>query len=172
MAALILFASSRRHGNTGALADALAAQLHAEVVDLGRLQIAPYDYEHRNRDDDFEPLMQRVLASDWLVFASPIYWYSCAAPMKLFLDRISDLLDIPELLESGRRLRGKTACVACTSVRDEASPHFVGAFADTFAYLGMRFGGLVHVKCADDQPPPDFVRAAREFVHTARHDGR
>jgi hypothetical protein len=37
---IALFASSRRNGNTG---------------------MSAYDCEHRNRDDDFEPLMKRVL---------------------------------------------------------------------------------------------------------------
>jgi hypothetical protein len=64
--------------------------------------------------------------------ASPICWHASAAPMKTFLDRICDFLDLPELLESSRLLRGKDANVACTSMCDEASAHFPGAFQDTF----------------------------------------
>ena len=164
MTPIILLASSRRRGNTGALADAIAGELGAEVVDLSALRIAAYDYGHGNRGDDFEPLMARVLGCDPIIFASPIYWYSCAPPMKVFLDRICDYLDIPELLEQGRQLRGKHAYVACTSVRDEASEHFLGAFRETFAYLGMRFGGAVHINCSDGFRAPEHGAIVRKFV--------
>ena len=36
--------------------------------------------------------------------------------MKVFIDRISDLLDIEELKDKGRELRTKVGYVACTSV--------------------------------------------------------
>jgi multimeric flavodoxin WrbA len=159
---IALFASSRRHGNTGRLIDRVASELRIEVVDLGALRMSAYDYEHRNRDDDFEPLIARVLGFDQFIFASPVYWYSVSAPMKVFLDRLSDLLDIEELLPQGRRLRGKMAYVACTSIVDEVAPPFIGAFRDTFEYLGMRYGGLLNANCQDGYEAaryePDILR--------------
>lgn len=146
--AIALFGSSRRHGNTGQLLDHIAAEADIEVVDLGQLRMSPYDYEHGNRDDDFEPLMERVLEFDQIILASPVYWYSVSPPVKVFLDRISDYLDIPELLEQGRRLRGKTGHIVCTSVYDRAPASFTDALTATFAYLGMRIGGMVHANCS------------------------
>jgi multimeric flavodoxin WrbA len=146
---IALFSSSRSSGNTGRLMERIAAELEIEVVDLGRLRISPYDYDHSNRDDDFEPLMERVLAHEQVIFASPIYWYSVSPAMKIFLDRISDFLELPDLLPKGRRLRGKNAFIVCTSASAEASPLFLGAFRETFDYLGMRFGGAVHANCSD-----------------------
>jgi multimeric flavodoxin WrbA len=129
--------------------DHIAAVLDIEIVDLGQLRISPYDYEHRNRDDDFEPLMQRVLDFDRIIVASPVYWYSVSPPVKIFLDRISDYLDIPELLADGRRLRGKTGYIVCTSIYESAPAPFVDALTATFAYLGMHFGGIAHANCSD-----------------------
>ena len=150
---IALFSSARRHGNTGQLMDRIAAELGIEVVALESLRMSPYDYDHRNRDDDFEPLMRRVLAHDRIIFAAPIYWYAVPPAMKIFLDRISDFLDLPDLLSEGRRLRGKTGYVVCTSVGDEPSAEFVGAFGATFAYLGMRDGGSLHVNCSEGYVP-------------------
>ncbi len=116
---IALFGSSRRHGNTGQFMDRIAAEAGIEVVDLGTRNISPYDYEHRNRGDDFEPLMMRALEHDAIVFASPVYWYTVSPQLKVFLDRISDLLDLDDLLDHGRRLRGKTGYVVCTSIYDE-----------------------------------------------------
>jgi multimeric flavodoxin WrbA len=146
---IALFASSRRNGNTGRLMDRIAAELEIEVVDLSEKAMSAFDYEHRNRADDFEPLMNHVLGYEQIIFASPVYWDSVAPPMKIFLDRISDLLDLPDLLERGRKLRGKTGYVVCTSVYDEASAPFTGAFQGTFNYLGMEYGGCVHANCSD-----------------------
>lgn len=163
--AIALFASARRHGNTGAFMDHIAGELGIEVVDLGALRIAPYDYGHGNRDDDFEPLMRRVLAYDHIVFASPVYWYAVSSPMKVFLDRVTDFLDLPELLDDGRRLRGKTGYVVCTSIYDATPRPFVDAFRDTFEYLGMHFGGIAHVNCADGYHPARHDAAADAFAH-------
>jgi multimeric flavodoxin WrbA len=101
LSAIALFASSRRHGNTGQLMDRIASELEIEVVDLSGQNISAYDYQHRNRTDDFEPLMKRVLAFEQLLFATPVYWYAVSPPMKVFLDRISDFLELPELLDEG-----------------------------------------------------------------------
>ena len=95
LSTIALLSSSRRLGNTGQLIDRIAAELDIEVVDLGNQRISPYDYDHLNRHDDFEPLMKRVLAHDQIIFATPIYWYAVSPGMKVFLDRISDLLELP-----------------------------------------------------------------------------
>jgi multimeric flavodoxin WrbA len=166
--AIALFASSRRHGNTGQLIDRIAQELGIEVVDLAEQQISAYDYQHRNRGDDFEPLMRRVLAFDQILFATPVYWYSVSPPMKVFLDRISDFLDLPELLEDGRRLRGTRAYVVCTSIYDEAPASFVAAFADTFNYLGMRFEGVAHANCRDGYVPARHDAEAVAFARRIR----
>ena len=162
--AIALFASSRRNGNTGRLVDAIAARLGMEVVDLSATRISGYDYEHRNRDDDFEPLVQRVLQFDRIVFASPVYWYAVSPPMKAFLDRISDFLDLDDLLDHGRRLRGKTGYVLCTSIYEDPPKPFVGSFTDTFDYLGMQFGGIAHVNCRDGYDPTRHDAVALDFA--------
>jgi multimeric flavodoxin WrbA len=169
---IALFASSRRHGNTGRLIDRVAAGLGVEVVDLGALRLSAYDYAHRNRDDDFEPLIARVLEFDQLIFASPVYWYSVSPPMKVFLDRLSDLLDIEELLPQGRKLRGKTGFVACTSIVDEVAPPFIGAFRDTFEYLGMRYGGLLNANCQDGYEAARYEPDIRRFIARVAGDAR
>ena len=129
---IISFSSSRRNGNTGALTDRIANALKLEVVDLGSQDITAYDCEHRNRNDDFEPLMEKVLGFNNIVFASPIYWYSFASPMKTFIDRISDYLDLSDLLDKGRELRGKTGYVICTSVKDAPDEPFIETLKKIF----------------------------------------
>ncbi len=144
-----LFASSRRQGNTGQLMDRVASELGIEVIDLATKNMSAFDYEHRNRQDEFESLIDHVLSFQQIIFASPVYWYSVSPPMKVFLDRISDLLDLPDLLAKGRQLRGKEVYVLCTSIEDQATPSFVNAWRETCDYLGMNYRGLLHANCRD-----------------------
>ena len=169
--AIALFASSRRNGNTGQLIDRIATDLQIEVIDLAENSISAYDYDHRNRGDAFEPLMTHVLEFDSIIFASPVYWYAVSPPMKTFIDRISDLLDVPELLDQGRRLRGKTGYVVCTSIYDEPPRSFVEAFKETFRYLGMDFGGHVHANCENGYVAERYEKEVRAFVHGVRERG-
>lgn len=151
--AIALFASSRRNGNTGKFVDRIATNLGIEVVDLASVRMSPFDYEHRNRGDDFEPLMRRILEFDQLLFATPVYWYAVAPAMKVFLDRVTDFLELPDLLNEGRRLRGKRAYVVCTSIYDEAPASFINTFRDTFTYLGVHLDGVAHANCCDGYVP-------------------
>ena len=165
---IALFASSRRHGNTGRLLDHIVDGLEIEVIDLGDKEISAYDYEHRNRDDEFEPLMTRIFEFEQIIFASPVYWYAVAPPMKIFLDRISDYLDLPDLLDDGRRLRGKTGFIVCTSDYDDAPPMFISAFEETFRYLGMDYGGCAHIKCAGGYDESSEKREIERFQQCLR----
>ncbi len=165
---LALFASSRRHGNTGQLMDRVASELRIEVVDLATKDISAFDYEHRNRKDEFESLIDHVLNFRRIIFASPVYWYSVSPPMKVFLDRISDLLDLPDLLAKGRRLRGKEVYVLCTSIEDQAAPSFVDAWRGTCDYLGMNYGGLLHANCRDGYRPALYEEDINSFVRQLR----
>jgi multimeric flavodoxin WrbA len=164
LSTIALLSSSRRFGNTGRLIDRIALALSIEVVDLAGLRISPYDYDHDNRHDDFEPLMRRALAHDQIVFATPIYWYAVSPAMKIFLDRLSDFLELPDLLSEGRRLRGKNAYVVCTSASDEPSGEFMGAYLETFRYLGMHFRGVLHVNCQEGALPEAHDAAAVAFA--------
>ena len=165
---IALLSSSRRHGNTGQLIDQIASELNIEVVDLTSLRFSSYDYDHLNRNDDFEPLMKHILAHDQIIFASPIYWYAVSPAMKVFIDRFSDFLDLPDLLAEGRRLRGKNAYVVCTSICDEPAVEFMGAFLETFSYLGMHFGGAAHVNCRDGFSPAAHHAQATAFAALVR----
>lgn len=73
----------------------------------------PTDYEHQNSNDDYLKLMKEIIKKyDTLIFTLPIYWYSMSGIMKVFFDRIADLLTFEK--ELGRQLRGKKmAGISC-----------------------------------------------------------
>src|SRR6185436_9781028 len=115
---VIILGSSRKNGNTTKIVDEISKEHHIDVVNLSDYNISYYDYESKNIDDDFLPLIRRILEEyDTLIFATPVYWYNMSGIMKVFFDRISDLIRIEK--ETGRKLRGKKIGVITNSHDNE-----------------------------------------------------
>jgi multimeric flavodoxin WrbA len=169
LSTIVLFASSRRHGNTGQVIDSIATELGVVVVDLSAIRMSAFDYDYAHRADDFEPLMDTVLAHEQIVFAAPVYWYSAPPPMKVFLDRINDFLTLPQLRPKGRQLRGKRAYVVATSGIDELSPAFLYMFKESFDYLGMHYRGVLHLNCDGGYVPGAADREIDAFISLVRN---
>lgn len=161
MKKVIIVGTSRKNGNTENLANNIANQLSANIINLNDYQILPYDYEFTNQHDDFPDLIKHLLTFDQLIFASPVYWYSPSSTMKLFLDRLCDLLEINKT--GGRKLRGKTAALLSTGYAKEIDTSFEKIFIKTFQYLGMRFSGSLYCSCQDDYITEEHINAVTTF---------
>jgi len=166
---IAVFGGARRNGNTGKFIDLISERLEIDVIDLADKEISPYDYEHKNIDDDFIPLMDEVLGYEKIIFVSPVYWFAMSAQMKIFIDRMSDFLDVEEFKDRGRALRGKTAYVVCTSVSLEADQSFLNSLKNTFEYLGMEYGGHVHANCCDGYVEHQYVKDVECFVQSVKN---
>ena len=140
---VIILGSSRNNGNTTRIVNEIAQKFHMDVVNLSDYKISYYDYESKNSEDDFLPLMKGIIEKyDTLVFATPIYWYSMSGIMKVFFDRFSDLIRIEK--ETGRKLRGKKVAVISNSHDTEIDYDFYIPFRKSAAYLGMEYLGDKH----------------------------
>ncbi|WP_343696304.1 flavodoxin family protein [Flavobacterium sp.] len=140
---VIILGSSRKNGNTTKIVDEISKEHHIDVVNLSDYNISYYDYESKNIDDDFLPLIRRILEEyDTLIFATPVYWYNMSGIMKVFFDRISDLIRIEK--ETGRKLRGKKIGVITNSHDNEIEDSFYIPFQKSADYLGMEYLGHAH----------------------------
>jgi multimeric flavodoxin WrbA len=140
---VIIIGSSRNGGNTTKIVDEIANQFKVDVINLNDYQFTYYDYESKNREDDFLPLINSILEKyDTLIFATPVYWYSMSGIMKVFFDRFSDLLRIEK--EIGRKFRGKSFAVISNSHDDEMDFDFYLPFRKSAEYLGMKYVGNKH----------------------------
>ena len=103
----VIQGSPRKSGNTATLVSSTMERLGAaapavDVAYLHGMGIAPCngcmacqktaDAPGCVIDDGMQPLFEKLLSSDCIVFASPVYCYSVSAQMKAFLDRISCLI--------------------------------------------------------------------------------
>ncbi len=143
----LLLGTSNKNGNTSLLSKYVASDVNATVFNLDDYSIAPFDYNYQNLDDDFIPLATELLSYDHIIFATPVYWYTMSAQMKLFFDRITDILHVkPELEKKFRQLN-------CSVISTGASPVvencFESVFKNCFTYLGMNYKGLVYCYCEE-----------------------
>ena len=76
---------------------------------------------------------------DLIVLATPVYWYTMSATMKIFLDRLTDLLEIRRDL--GRKLRGKKLFIISSIGSTSLPQGFEDAFWQTAKYLKMEYEG-------------------------------
>jgi multimeric flavodoxin WrbA len=144
----ILLGTSNQKGNTAELVSNISKIENIKVYDLKNYNISPFDYEHKNIDDDFIGLVQHLLKYDMIIFASPVYWYAMSAQMKIFFDRLSDLLHIKK--ELGRQLRGKSTAILSTGASAEPERSFEEVFINSFEYLNLNYKGLLYCYCKDD----------------------
>ena len=143
MKKVVIVGSSRNDGDTVILINELIKQSKWDLINLNDYNFSFFDYEHKNRKDDYLTLMEQIIKKyDTLIFATPVYWYSMSGIMKVFFDRITDLLTIEK--ELGRKLRGKKMAVISCSIGENLGEHFWLPFSETAKYLGMEYLGNAH----------------------------
>jgi multimeric flavodoxin WrbA len=175
-------ATPRKKGNSDVLADAIlqgagAAGASVEKVRLHGKSIAPCracdtcqkSFDARCViDDDMAALLATLEQSDGIVLASPIYFFSVAAQMKVFLDRTY-------ALGGGGRwdaLAGRRCVVALTyGDSDPAASgveNAIGMFRDAASFLKLDLVSEVHASCND----PGEVAKNADAMHRAELAGR
>ena len=143
MKAVIIIGSSRSDGNTRTIVNQIVEQTQWPVIDLNRYTFSYYDYTHNNKHDDYLSLLQNLVNKyDTFVFATPVYWYAMSGIMKVFFDRLTDVLTIEKNI--GRSLRGKQMAVLSCSNGNHLGNAFWLPFIHTAKYLGMHYIGNAH----------------------------
>ncbi len=146
---IIILGSSRSDGDTAKVVFKIQQHLNCDIVDLNDYAISYYDYAHMNQDDDFLPLMKRIINNyQNIIVATPVYWYTMSGIMKVFFDRISDLLTIEKDL--GRALRGKNFAAISCCIDSSVDEEFWHPFKRSAKYLGMNYLGNVHFDSLED----------------------
>jgi multimeric flavodoxin WrbA len=143
MNTVVILGSSRTDGETGLVVQQLKHISNWDVIDLNDYKISYYDYQHKNKDDDYLSLMREIINNyDVLVFATPVYWYAMSGIMKTFFDRFTDLLDDEK--ELGRKLRTKSMAAISSSKGSNLDEYFWLPFSESASYLGMKYFGNAH----------------------------
>jgi len=139
--------SPRRRGNTDLLVSAILAaaeEAGAEVekIMLRDLRIRECDGCHTcwkgkpcSKRDDMNGLYPKIIASDVIIFGTPVYWFGPTALIKAFLDRFV-YFNGPK---TRRLIQGKAAVLAAPfedTTRRTAAP-LLAMFEKSLDYLEM-----------------------------------
>ena len=143
MKTVIILGSSRKDGEAMKMVEDLSSLSAWDWIDLNEYSFTYYDYDHKNKNDDFIPLLRTLINKyDTFVFATPVYWYAMSGIMKVFFDRLTDLITIEKDL--GRKLRGKHMAAISTSYGNNMGEAFWLPFKASAEYLGMDYLGDLH----------------------------
>ncbi len=145
---VILQGSSRSDGNTNTIALFVKEKTGFDIIDLKSKNIGAFDYDFKNRNDDFIPLMRDIVDNyDTIIFATPVYWYTMSGILKNFMDRITDCLKAEK--EIGNKLRGKKMALISCGSDCEIKKGFTMPFIETANYLNMQYLGDIHTWIED-----------------------
>lgn len=142
----IILGTSKTNGNTHQLAEAFCQLYSSEIYSLENFKLSSFDYAHKNKNDDFIPLIQKLNSFDHWVFATPVYWYAMSSQMKTFFDRLSDLITIQK--NEGRKLHGKSCSLLVTGSEELLPLSFEQPFILTAKYFGMDYKGTYYSQCS------------------------
>lgn len=150
MRILALIGSSRKQGNTESLTDIVLNGIPHTKIQLIDQNIQPIvDMRHHPDgfspiDDDHNAIINHVLESDVLVFATPIYWYGMSGTMKNWIDRWSHTLRDKQFPFKSS-MQQKTAYVIAVG---GDNPKIKGLpmilqFQHIFDFMGVTFGDYI-----------------------------
>jgi multimeric flavodoxin WrbA len=107
----------------------------SEIVRLVEYDIKPGVESDMGRGDEWPAILKKVLASDIIVFATPIWWGIHSSLIQRVIERMDALND--ELLETGKsELANKIGGMVITGAEDGAE-HTIGNIANFLIWNGM-----------------------------------
>ena len=122
-------------------------------------------------EDDMQTLYPKIREADALVYASPVYWFTVSAQLKLFMDRCYALGGGAEY-EADHALAGKRIGIVLTyggdDVFDSGAVNAIRTFQDVFNYLPAEIVGMVY-GCASAAGE---IRHNTELMAKAYHLGQ
>ncbi|MHA1199902.1 MAG: flavodoxin family protein [Candidatus Heimdallarchaeaceae archaeon] len=154
---LILNGSPRKKGNTLFLVTELADQLKTKDHFVKILHLNDYDIKPCQscywcykdfplqciQSDVMNGLYPHTLDADVIVFASPIYWFTYSAQLKLFVDRLLALH-----VKGGHSFQGKKFAsifvYGASSLEGAGALNAIKSIEQTVSYYGGENLGVVH----------------------------
>ncbi|WP_010521840.1 flavodoxin family protein [Aquimarina agarivorans] len=164
MKKVIILGSSNNEGNTKLLTNKIIEQANypIDIINLSDYKISYYDYEYKNSNDDFIKIIERLVNNyDTFLFATPVYWYAMSGIMKVFFDRLTDVITVEKAL--GHQLKGKNMAAITSSTGANLNELFWLPFSKTAYYLGMDFLGGVHT--INNQVNQDDIDKILKMLH-------
>lgn len=141
-AVFLLGTLKKKHvlSHTRALCDVVADTLkRQENVDSEIIRLRDYRIEAGTSteidDDDWPDIVEKMIASDIIIFATPIWWGIQSSLIQRAIERLDELND--ELLETGKSVfANKVGGIVITGAEDGAE-HIIGNILNFMSFNGF-----------------------------------
>jgi multimeric flavodoxin WrbA len=126
--------------NTATLCEFLTSRLErsgvgCEVVKLAHHNIPPGTYSNMGSGDEWPGILAKILASDIVVFATPIWWSNQSSLIQRVIERLDELHDYV-MAGKPSGLEGKVGGIVITGDSDGAQ-HIIGNVCNFFNAVGL-----------------------------------
>ena len=154
--------SGQEFSHTQVLSEVVAECLReynvrSEIVRLADYDIPPGTRSNMGKGDDWPGILKKILASDIIVFATPIWWGNQSSLMQRTIERLDELHN--ELLDTGKsRLHNKVGGIVITGEED-GEQHITGNISNFFQNVGL----LIPPHCAVSYQG-EYTRATRNSL--------
>jgi multimeric flavodoxin WrbA len=157
---LILNASPKKDGNTAAMVDWFCKGASSKGADIEIIRTAALKYKSTgciscracqksdkyecSVNDEAKPVLAKMASVDVIVFATPLYFFSASAQLKIITDRMFSLYKWDN--DAGTMqtpLKGKTLVVLASAFEDIGLDALEKPFALTAEYTGMKFESII-----------------------------
>jgi multimeric flavodoxin WrbA len=142
MKATILLGTLKKTGlsNTETLCEFLSGRMErqgiqSEIVKLVNHRVLPGTYSDMGEGDEWPNILRRVLDSEIVILATPIWWGNQSSEIQKVIERLDELHD-EVLAGKPSRLEGKVGGVVITGDSDGAE-HVIGNLCNFFNAVGL-----------------------------------
>ena len=177
MKVLILKSSPRPQGNSSTLADQLGvgatrAGAQVESISLHQLKIRPCNgcdacvkTGRCTTKDDMQPLYDKLIEADGIVLASPIYWFTFNAQLKICIDRWYAIWKNNHDTFKAKPF-GFILTYGDTDLYNSGAINAIHTYETMIRFLDARIAGWVHGSLSDvgdAQKNPDLMQKADQL---------
>ena len=148
--------------HTKVLAEIVAEELgehnvQSEIVRLADYVIKPGTKNNMGKGDEWPRILQKVLAAEIIVFATPIWWGNHSSLTQRAIERLDELHE--ELRETGKsRLTNKVGGIVITGEED-GEQHITGSISNFLISIGVTMPPMCAVSYLGD-----YSRASKESL--------
>ncbi|MCK5298571.1 MAG: flavodoxin family protein [Candidatus Heimdallarchaeota archaeon] len=176
---LIFNGSPRRNGNTSTLIKECVRAINksgkeAEIFFLNDMTIKPCqfcDWCIDNNvlscveEDDMHELYPKLLESDVIIFAAPIFWFNVSAQMKIFIDRLYAFHGKGGFPLTQKKI-GTILVYGDNDVETSGVNNAIGTMKDIISYMKSEDMGIVHgtaYKIGDAEKNTELMKQAYDL---------
>jgi multimeric flavodoxin WrbA len=175
MKAVILLGTLKKNelSNTETLSQFLSEKLAEQKIDCKIIKLVDYNiypgtYSNMGEGDEWTYILEYLLDSDIIIFATPIWWSNQSSEIQRVIERLDEIHD--EILEGKKsRLEGKTGGIIITGDSDGAQ-NIIANISNFFNAIGITFPPFATLSVLWEKQKKGSTATSEELLDKYKND--